>query len=70
MASSLHDLMEIARLKIEAGTPLPEAEVLRLCHDILAAIDAEADDGNLTSEAFSVPEVLLELRKLIGAGEA
>lgn len=70
MAPSLRDLMKVARLKIGAGSPMTEAEVLRLSNDILAAIDAEADGGDLSSEAFAIPEVLLELRKLIAAGEA
>lgn len=70
MAPSLGDLMNVARLKIGAGLPMAEAEVLQLSRDILAAVDAEADGRDLSSEAFAVPEVLLELRKLIAAGEA
>lgn len=62
--------MNVARLKIGAGLPMAEAEVLQLSRDILAAVDAEAVDRDLSSEAFAVPEVLLELRKLIAAGEA
>ena len=62
--------MTVARQKIQAGLPLPELEVLRLCNAILAATEAEADEDDLTSEAFAVPEVLLELRKLIRTGQA